>query len=402
MIIFFQKPINNPYLTRILFASLSFRIAFLKIMQLKYQSKPKAILLLEDGKVFEGKAAGKIGTTTGEICFNTGMTGYQEIYTDPSYFGQVIVMNNVHVGNYGIEASEIESDSIKISGMICKKFNDGFSRKRAQQSLQDYFEKDGVVAISDVDTRAIVRYIRDKGAMNCIISSETTDIDALKELLAKVPKMEGLELSSKVATKTPFDYGDPASPHKVAVMDFGVKKNILRSLAERGCYLKVFPMKTSAKEIIDFNPDGIMLSNGPGDPGVMKDEAAVIKQLVDTGKPIFGICLGHQLLAQSQGIATYKMHAGHRGINHPVKNIITGKCEITSQNHGFSVKAEDVKSNPNVEVTHMNLNDDTIEGIRLKGRPVFSVQYHPEACPGPYDSRYLFDDFVANIVASKK
>jgi carbamoyl-phosphate synthase small subunit len=371
-------------------------------MQLKYHTKPKAILLLEDGKVFEGKAAGKIGITTGEICFNTGMSGYQEIFTDPSYYGQVIVMNNVHVGNYGIEKSEVESDSIKISGMICKKFNDGFSRKRATESLEDYFKNNNVVAISDVDTRAIVRYIRDKGAMNCIISSETTDITILKELLAKVPKMEGLELSSKVATTTAYTVGDTDAAYKVAVIDFGTKKNILRSLTERDCYLKVFPMKSSLKDILEFKPDGIMLSNGPGDPGVMKDEIALVKQLVDTSKPVFGICLGHQLLAESQGISTYKMHSGHRGINHPVKNIITGKSEITSQNHGFSVKAEDIANNSAIEITHRNLNDNTIEGIRLKGKPVFSVQYHPEACPGPFDSRYLFDDFVDNIKHSKK
>ena len=328
------------------------------------------------------------------------MTGYQEIFTDPSYFGQIIVMNNVHVGNYGIEPTEVESESIKISGMICKKFNDGFSRKRGTQSLQTYFENDGVVAISDVDTRAIVRYIRDKGAMNCIISSENTDIEVLKALLAKVPKMEGLELSSKVTTKNTYEFGDKSALYKVAVLDFGVKKNILRSLADRGCFLKVFPMKSSVKEILDFNPDGIMLSNGPGDPSVMKDEIALIQQLVETGKPIFGICLGHQLLAESQGIKTYKMHAGHRGINHPVKNIITGKSEITSQNHGFTINAEDVTKNTNIEITHVNLNDNTIEGIRLKNKPVFSVQYHPEACPGPLDSRYLFDDFVSNIKAS--
>ena len=371
-------------------------------MQLKYHQKQKAILLLEDGKVFEGKAAGKIGTTTGEICFNTGMTGYQEIFTDPSYFGQIVVMNNVHVGNYGIEESEVESDSIKISGMICKKFNEGFSRKRAQISLQEYFEKNNVVSISDVDTRAIVRYIRDKGAMNCVISSENTDISELKKILAKVPKMEGLELSSKVATKKIFEMGDKSSKFKVAVVDFGTKLNILRSLTERGCYLRVFPMKTSLKEMEEFNPDGFMLTNGPGDPGVMKDEIALVKQIVDTGKPVFGICFGHQLLAESQGIKTYKMHSGHRGINHPVKNLITGKCEVTSQNHGFSVKAEDVKSNPNIEITHVNLNDGTIEGIRLKDKLAFSVQHHPEACPGPHDSRYLFDLFVENIVKSKK
>jgi len=363
-------------------------------MQHKYQIKQKAILLLEDGKVFEGKAAGKIGTTTGEICFNTGMTGYQEIFTDPSYFGQIVIMNNVHIGNYGIEASEVESDGIKISGMICKKFNNGFSRKRATQSLQDYFEKDGIVSISDVDTRAIVRYVRDKGAMNCLISSEINDVEKLKEILAKVPSMNGLELSSKVATNKAYELGEKNAKHKVAVLDFGVKKNILRSLVERNCYLKVFPLKTNLKEITDFNADGFMLSNGPGDPSVMKEEINLIKQLVDTGKPIFGICLGHQLLAESQGISTYKMHAGHRGINHPVKNLITGKCEITSQNHGFTVNAEDIAKNKNIEITHVNLNDQTIEGIRIKNKPVFSVQYHPEACPGPLDSRYLFDDFV--------
>ena len=370
-------------------------------MQLKYHQKQKAILLLEDGKVFEGKAAGKIGTTTGEICFNTGMTGYQEIYTDPSYYGQIIVMNNVHVGNYGIEESEVESDSVKISGMICKKFNEGFSRKRAQLSLQKYFEKNGIVSISDVDTRAIVRYIRDKGAMNCVISSENTDVDSLKKILAKVPKMEGLELSSKVSTTKAYELGEPNSKHKVAVIDFGVKKNILRSLVERGCYLKVFPMKTTLKEMLAFNPDGFMLSNGPGDPSVMADEINLVKQVVESGKPVFGICLGHQLLAESQGIKTYKMHSGHRGINHPVKNLISGKCEITSQNHGFSIKAEDVSKNANVEATHVNLNDKTVEGIRLKNKAVFSVQYHPEACPGPHDSRYLFDQFVENIVKSK-
>jgi carbamoyl-phosphate synthase small subunit len=217
-----------------------------------------------------------------------------------------------------------------------------------------------------------------------------------------VPKMEGLELSSKVGTTTIYEVGDPNSAYKVAVMDFGTKKNILRSLSERGCFLKVFPMKSSLKEIMDFNPDGIMLSNGPGDPGVMKEEIALIKELVNTGKPVFGICLGHQLLAESQGISTYKMHAGHRGINHPVKNIITGKSEITSQNHGFTINVEEIAKHPEVEITHMNLNDNTVEGIRLKNRSVFSVQYHPEACPGPFDARYLFDDFVTNIKASKK
>ncbi len=367
-------------------------------MHLKYQNKPKAILLLEDGKVFEGKAAGAIGITTGEICFNTGMTGYQEIFTDPSYYGQIIVMNNVHVGNYGVNETEIESESIKISGMICKKFNTGFSRYgSANSSLEDYFLKDKIVSISDVDTRAIVRYIRDKGAMNCVISSSEYDIEKLKAILKKVPSMEGLELSSKVTTKKAYEVGKPDADHRVALIDFGVKKNIVRSLAERGCFVKVFPMKTSLSEMEAFKPHGYMLSNGPGDPGVMKDEIELVKQIVITGKPVFGICLGHQLLALSQGISTYKLHRGHRGINHPVKNLLTGKCEITSQNHGFSINVEDIAKVKGVEISHVNLNDETIEGIRLTGKPVFSVQYHPEACPGPHDSRYLFDEFVANM-----
>lgn len=366
-------------------------------MQIKYASKPKALLVLEDGKVFEGKAAGKIGTTTGEICFNTGMTGYQEIFTDPSYFGQIVVMASSHIGNYGVEQAEVESTGIKISGMVCKKFNNGFSRPRAQKSLQTYFEENGIVSISDVDTRAIVRHIRDKGAMNCIISSEILDAKELQQKLKSVPSMAGLELSSKVSTKTPFFFGNENAKHKVAVIDFGVKTNILRCLAERDCYLKVFPQTTSVKDVLEFKPAGIMLSNGPGDPGAMPNETALVKELVNTGLPVFGICLGHQLLAQSQGISTYKMHAGHRGINHPVKNTISGKSEITSQNHGFTVNADEIAKNPNIEITHVNLNDQTIEGIRLKGKKVFSVQYHPEANPGPYDSRYLFNDFVNNL-----
>ena len=371
-------------------------------MQLKYSSLPKALLVLEDGKIFEGKAAGKIGTTTGEICFNTGMTGYQEIFTDPSYFGQIVVMTNPHIGNYGIEESEVESGSVKIAGLVCKKFNQGFSRKRAQKSLQQYFEENNIVSICELDTRAIVRYIRNKGAMNCIISSEISDVDVLKKKLATVPSMAGLELSSKVTCKTAYPYGNEKSTYRVAVMDFGAKTNILRSLAERDCYLKVFPQQSSLSEVMAFNPDGIMLSNGPGDPGVMTKESDLVKALVESGKPVFGICLGHQLLAQSQGIETYKMHAGHRGINHPVINKISGKCEITSQNHGFTVNAEQIKNNPNIEISHQNLNDATVEGIRLKKYKAFSVQYHPESNPGPYDSRYLFDEFVENMKSARK
>lgn len=369
---------------------------------MKYIAKAPAILLLEDGKVFYGKAAGKIGTATGEICFNTGMTGYQEIFTDPSYFGQIIVATNVHIGNYGVNNDEVESDSIKIAGLVCKQFNDFHSRKRSNGSIKDYFLHDNIVAISDVDTRAIVRYIRDKGAMNCIISSETQDIAILQEKLSKVPSMIGLELSSKVSTKEPYFMGDPAADYKVALTDYGVKKNIIRCLVERGCYVQVFPMKTSFEEMMKWNPDGFLISNGPGDPGIMIEEVATIKKIINSAVPTFGICLGHQLIAEASGISTFKMHKGHRGINHPVKNLITGKCEITSQNHGFGVKAEDVAKIKNMEITHVNLNDKTIEGLRYTDRNVFSVQHHPEACPGPYDSRYLFDDFITMIASVKK
>ena len=375
---------------------------------MKYKAKVPAILLLEDGKVFHGKAAGKIGTATGEICFNTGMTGYQEIFTDPSYFGQIVVTTNVHIGNYGVNNDEVESDategrkgSVKIAGLVCKQFSEFHSRKRSDGSLKEYFENDNIVAISDVDTRAIVRYIRDKGAMNCIISSDNLDVEKLKEKLAKVPSMAGLELSSNVSTKNPYFYGDEKATYKVAVVDYGVKKNILRSLAERDCYLQVFPMKSTFEDIMKWKPDGFMMSNGPGDPSVMKEEVATIKKIINSSVPTFGICLGHQLIAEASGISTFKMHNGHRGINHPVKNLITGKSEITSQNHGFGVKAEDVANVKNAEVTHINLNDNTIEGLRYTDRKVFSVQHHPEACPGPYDSRYLFDDFISMISLAK-
>jgi carbamoyl-phosphate synthase small subunit len=354
-----------------------------------------AVLLLDDGTIFKGKSAGKIGTTTGEICFNTGMTGYQEVFTDPSYYGQLLVMTNAHIGNYGTKTIEIESESVKIAGLIVKNFTDDYSRPQADTSIQQYLEKNNLVGISDIDTRALVRHIRTKGAMNGIISSEITDIEILKERLAETPSMEGLELASKVSTTETYEMGNPHAKYKVAVLDFGTKKNILRSFVERDCYVKVFPAKTSLEEISQWNPNGYFLSNGPGDPASMEYAVATAKSILEADKPIFGICLGHQILALSAGIPTYKMHHGHRGINHPVKNLVTGKGEITSQNHGFGVSPEAIEDNlDTVEITHKNLNDGTIEGIRIKGKKAFSVQYHPESSPGPHDSRYLFDDFV--------
>jgi carbamoyl-phosphate synthase small subunit len=362
----------------------------------------KAILVLDNGSVYKGSAAGFIGTTAGEICFNTGMTGYQEVFTDPSYSGQIMVTTNAHIGNYGTKYdSDEESDKIQISGLICKNFTNDYSRHLADIDLQGYFEAQKLVCIYNVDTRAIVKEIRNQGAMNCIISSEIDDVDEIKRLLAKEPSMKGLELASKVTTKQSYTIGDDRSDIKIAVYDFGTKRNILRCFESRGTHLKVFPAKTPASELIAFNPDGFFLSNGPGDPAAMDYAIENVKQLIATKKPIFGICLGHQLLALSVGVGTHKMHHGHRGINHPVINLLTGKCEITSQNHGFGVNPNDIDNHEDIEITHKNLNDESIEGIRLKSQPAFSVQYHPEAAPGPHDSRYLFDQFIDEVIQCK-
>jgi carbamoyl-phosphate synthase small subunit len=364
-------------------------------MKTGYIAKKPAILLLQDGKVFHGKAAGAEGITTGEICFNTGMTGYQEIFTDPSYTGQILVTTNVHIGNYGVNKDEVESDSVKIAGLVCKKFNEFPSRKRSDGNIKDYFEAEHLVGICEVDTRALVRYIRDKGSMNAIISSTELDLGKLKAMLDEVPSMEGLELSSRVSTTKAYSVGPDTANFRVALLDLGVKKNIIRSLVERGCHVQVFPMKTTFAEMNRWKPDGFMISNGPGDPGVMQNEVKNLQELIASSQvPVFGICLGHQLIARACGIETYKMKNGHRGINHPVKNLISGKSEVTSQNHGFSVKAEDVKQNKDLEVTHVNLNDGTVEGLRHRTKNIFCVQYHPESSPGPLDSRYLFDQFV--------
>jgi carbamoyl-phosphate synthase small subunit len=359
-----------------------------------------AILVLADGHVFHGKAFGYLGTTTGEICFNTGMTGYQEVFTDPSYTGQVLIMNNVHVGNYGVKPTDVESDTVKISGLIARNLEELFSRFQATGSLDKYLIENKIVAIEDIDTRALVAHVREKGAMNCIISSEILDVDQLKAQLASCPNMDGLELASTVSTQTEYELGDVNSAVKVSVLDFGVKKHILNCLVERGAHVRVHPAKTPLARLKEFNPNGYFISNGPGDPAAMPYAVATIKDILQEEKPVFGICLGHQLLALANGIPTFKMHHGHRGLNHPVKNIITGKCEITTQNHGFGVDPEAVKNHENIEVTHLNLNDNSIEGIRLKNKPAFSVQYHPEATPGPHDSRYLFDDFVAMMTAN--
>ena len=356
-----------------------------------------AILLLEDGTVCRGKAFGAIGTTAGEICFNTGMTGYQEVFTDPSYYGQILIMNTVHVGNYGVKDEDIESDGVKIRGLIGRNLEDQYSRKLANGSLEDYLKANQIVSIEGVDTRALVSHIRTRGAMNCIISSENMDVEQLKKKLAKVPNMAGLELASEVSTKEAYEMGDAASSLRIAVMDYGIKQHILHCMVERGAYVKVFPAKTKLNEVKKFNPSGYFISNGPGDPASMDYAVDTLKEILKENKPVFGICLGHQLLALANDIPTFKMHHGHRGLNHPVKNLVSGKCEITTQNHGFGVDPEAVKKAKHIEVTHVNLNDQSIEGIRVKGKAAFSVQYHPESTPGPHDSRYLFDEFISMI-----
>jgi carbamoyl-phosphate synthase small subunit len=363
-------------------------------------SQIPAILLLEDGTICHGKAFGAIGTATGEICFNTGMTGYQEVFTDPSYYGQILIMNTVHIGNYGVKDEDVESDNVKIRGLIGRNLEDQYSRKLAKGSLEDYLKANNIVSIEGVDTRALVGHIRTKGAMNCIISSEIMDIDQLKKKLAEVPNMAGLELASQVSTKQAYEKGDVNSPVRIAVMDYGVKQHILECMVDRGAYVKVFPAKTKLEEVKKFNPSGYFISNGPGDPAAMDYAIDLLKEILEEDKPVFGICLGHQLLALANDIPTFKMHHGHRGLNHPVKNLVTGKCEITTQNHGFGVDPESVKKANHIEVTHVNLNDQSIEGIRLKNKSAFSVQYHPESTPGPHDSRYLFDEFIGMI--SKK
>ncbi len=369
---------------------------------MKYVARKPALILLADGTIFHGKSVGgKEGTSFGEVCFNTGMTGYQEIFTDPSYYGQLMVTTNAHIGNYGTNKEEVESEGIKIAGLICRNFSYHYSREAADDSLENFLAENNLLAISDVDTRALVSYIRDHGAMNAVISTRVDDIDGLKKELGEIPDMNGLELASQVSTKEPYYFGDENASFKIAALDLGIKKNILRNLAKRDCYIKVFPFDASFEELKAFEPDGYFLSNGPGDPEPLSNAINIAKKIIEIGAPLFGICLGHQVLALANGISTYKMHHGHRGINHPIMNLLTGKGEITSQNHGFAINREEAEAHPEIEITHLHLNDKTAAGIRMKDKPVFSVQYHPEASPGPHDASYLFDDFLSNIKKSR-
>jgi carbamoyl-phosphate synthase small subunit len=371
------------------------------------ERKP-ALLALEDGTTWPGYAFGAIGERTGEIVFNTAMTGYQEVLTDPSYYGQIVVMTAPHIGNTGVNFEDEESQRAWLSGFVVRAASSRVSNWRAQQSLDEYLRDQGVVGITGVDTRALVRHIREQGAMRAVIASVDIDADRLIAVARSSPSMEGLDLVRYVTTEEPYNWPPektdgigqwyvaeqvekPEKPYYVVAYDFGMKTNILRLMAERGCRITVVPAETPASEVLKMNPDGVFLSNGPGDPAAVTYAINNLKELLGK-KPVFGICLGHQILGLALGGSTYKLRFGHHGGNQPVRFSDSGQVEISSHNHGFAVDAGSLPEH--VEVTHVNLNDDCVEGLRVKDLKAFSVQYHPEAAPGPHDASYLFDQFI--------
>jgi carbamoyl-phosphate synthase small subunit len=355
-----------------------------------------AKLALADGTVVSGWAIGRLGEAAGELCFNTSMTGYQEIFTDPSYYGQLMMMSYPHIGNYGVTEEHSEAPRPMVQGVIVRAFSYVYSNPHADTSLDEWLDRHGIVGITGVDTRMLVRLLRHKGAMNAVISSVDLDNESLVEKARRWPSMQGLELASRVSTPDPYELPSDG-PFRVAVYDYGVKRSILEQLRSRGCTLRVFPARTPVEAVLAWNPDGVFFSNGPGDPNAMPYAIQTVRFFLEqTDLPLFGICLGHQLMALASGCTVYKMHTGHRGANHPVKNLQTGRVEITTQNHGFAVAADSI--DPTVaRISHLNLNDHTVEGLEFVGRNAFCVQYHPEACPGPHDSRYLFDEFRARL-----
>jgi len=367
---------------------------------------PSAILALEDGSVFEGRSFGASAERSGEVVFNTAITGYQEIFTDPSYAGQIVILTNPQIGNYGTNAADNESARPYIEGLVVREFSSITSNWRSDEEAREFLGKHGIPVVSELDTRALVRHLRTRGVMRGVLSAVETDAAKLVEKARQIPTMAGLDLASRVSTAEPYTWDKPVEPcspselvrppaearFRVVAYDFGIKQNILRRLVQVGCRVTVVPALTSAEDVLALKPDGVFLSNGPGDPEPLQTQVANVRKLI--GKtPIFGICLGHQILGLAVGGSTYKLKFGHRGANHPVINQVTNRVEITSHNHGFAVDPDSLNTNE-VEITHMNLNDQTLEGFRHRSHPVFCVQYHPEAAPGPHDSHYLFDDFV--------
>ncbi len=354
----------------------------------------KTFLALSDGTVHQGHLIGRGGTTGGELCFNTSMAGYQEIFTDPSYYGQLMMMTYPHIGNYGVHPDWDEARKPMVSGVIVRAFSHQYSNQTAEGDLESYLKHHGITGITGIDTRALVRHIRDKGVMNAVISSEYESPNELVERARNWAPMEGLELATKATRAEAQTMASEDNRFRVAVIDYGVKLSILRQLIDRGCTLRVFPARTTFEEISSWNPHGFFLSNGPGDPRAVTYTTETVGRIMNDGRPVFGICLGHQLMALSEGISVEKMFVGHRGANQPVKNLKTGLVEITTQNHGFGISREAVDTSK-AEISHINLNDDSVEGLRFKNTKAFSVQYHPEASPGPHDSRYLFDEFLS-------
>ena len=356
-------------------------------------------MALADGTVVTGTSIGHAGETGGELCFNTSMTGYQEILTDPSYYGQIMMMTYPHIGNYGASDEDMEAARPMVAGLVVRQFTYRYSNQLADESLEGFMKRHELVGISGVDTRRLVRHIRAKGVMNAVISAVDLDDASLVDKARNWPSMEGLELASRVSCDAAHDFSEGTGA-RIAVFDFGVKQNILRSFAANDCFVRVFPSDTPLRDVVAWEPDGLFFSNGPGDPRAMPGQVALVKEAFGTGIPLFGICLGHQLMALAAGFEVYKMYVGHRGANHPVKNLQRGHVEVTTQNHGFAVDPKSIVER-SAHVTHTNLNDQTVEGLRFREITGLSVQYHPEASPGPHDSQYLFQEFLEDVARAR-